>query len=180
RHDIHDQREVQHLLDGDAGQDLLPSCDRVGLLRGQALIGLGPEAETRVQVLAHDHVLELRCLDQQAPQLLAVLDHKPCLRHQHSRQARLAQLPGSSHRPWMKTTGVRPEALAAWISRFSRSDIDAMRLSDMNASFPWVKSAIARRYGVVLANGTIVALAGENRLRKISGESPGGTGAATC
>jgi hypothetical protein len=26
----------------------------------------------------------------------------------------------------MKTTGVLPEALAAWISRFSRSDIDAM------------------------------------------------------
>ena len=35
----------------------------------------------------------------------------------------------------MKTTGVRPEALAAWTSRFSRSDIDAMRLSDMSASF---------------------------------------------
>ena len=79
------QCEVQRLLDGDAGEGLLPSCDRVGLLGGQALIGLGPEAETRVQVLAQNHVLELRCLDQQAPQLLAVLDHKPCLCHQRSR-----------------------------------------------------------------------------------------------
>jgi len=51
------------------------------------VIGLGPEAETGVLVLAHDHVLELRCLDQQAPQLLAVLDHKPCIRHQRSREA---------------------------------------------------------------------------------------------
>jgi hypothetical protein len=87
RHDVIDHREMQHLLDGDAGQGLLPSRDRVGLLRGQALTGLGPEAETRVQVLAHDHVLVLRCLDQQAPQMLAVLDHKPWLRHQRSRSA---------------------------------------------------------------------------------------------
>jgi hypothetical protein len=29
-------------------------------------------------------------------------------------------------RPWTKTTGVVPEALAAWISRLSRSEIDAM------------------------------------------------------
>jgi hypothetical protein len=33
----------------------------------QAFIGLGFEAETRVQVLAHDHVLDLRRLNQQAP-----------------------------------------------------------------------------------------------------------------
>jgi len=77
--------EVEQLGDRDAGQGLLPARDRVGLLGGQALIGLGPEAETRVQVLAQNHVLELRCLDQQAPQLLAVLDHKPCLCHQRSR-----------------------------------------------------------------------------------------------
>src|SRR5262249_25454905 len=57
---------------------------RIAMYVGQALIGLGPEAEARVQVLAHDHVLELRRLDQQAPQLLAVLDHKACLRHQRS------------------------------------------------------------------------------------------------
>jgi hypothetical protein len=50
RHDVVDQREVQHLLDGDAGNGLLPSCDRIGLPGGQALIGLGLEAETRVQV----------------------------------------------------------------------------------------------------------------------------------
>src|SRR5215469_12415203 len=36
----------------------------------------------------------------------------------------------------MNTTGVLPEALAARISRVSRSDIDAMRLSDMSFSSP--------------------------------------------
>jgi hypothetical protein len=29
----------------------------------------------------------------------------------------------------MKTTGVLPEALAAWISRFSRSDVNAIENS---------------------------------------------------
>jgi len=43
------------------------------------------------------------------------------------KSAQLAQLLGSSHRPWMKTTGVWPNELAASISRFSRSEIDAMR-----------------------------------------------------
>jgi hypothetical protein len=42
------------------------------------------------------------------------------------KSAQLAQLLGSSQRPWTKTTGVVPEALAAWISRLSRSEIDAM------------------------------------------------------
>jgi hypothetical protein len=37
-----------------------------------------------------------------------------------------SQLLGNSQRPWMKTTGVLPEAFAASISRFSRSEIDAM------------------------------------------------------
>jgi len=36
---------------------------------------------TRVQVLAHDHVLELSRFDQQAPQLLAVLHHRLRLGH---------------------------------------------------------------------------------------------------
>jgi hypothetical protein len=49
--------------------------------------------------------------------------------------AQLAQLPGSSHRPWMKTTGVSPEALAASISRFSRTEIDTMT----NSPFARVK-----------------------------------------
>src|SRR5205085_10915030 len=43
------------------------------------------------------------------------------------KSAQLSQLLGSSQRPWMKTTGALPEALAASISRFSRSEIDAMR-----------------------------------------------------
>jgi hypothetical protein len=42
------------------------------------------------------------------------------------KSAQLAQLLGSSQRPWMNTTGVLPEALAASISQFSRSEIDAM------------------------------------------------------
>src|SRR6202007_3338547 len=32
-------------------------------------------------VLAHDHVLDLHRLDQQCPQLLAVVDYKLCFRH---------------------------------------------------------------------------------------------------
>jgi hypothetical protein len=38
----------------------------------------------------------------------------------------LAQLLGSSQRPWMKMTGVVPEAFAASISLLSRSEMDAM------------------------------------------------------
>jgi hypothetical protein len=46
--------------------------------------------------------------------------------HRSNKSAQLAQLLGSSHRPWMKTTGVVPEAFAAWISLLSRSEMDAM------------------------------------------------------
>src|SRR5262245_44548057 len=42
------------------------------------------------------------------------------------KSVQFAQLLGSTQRPWMKTTGVVPEALAASISRFSRSEIDAI------------------------------------------------------
>src|SRR6185312_4712530 len=55
--------------------------DSAGLLGGQALIRVGLEAGTGVQVLAHDHVLDLHRLDQQGPQLLAVVDDKLCFRH---------------------------------------------------------------------------------------------------
>jgi hypothetical protein len=72
---------VQHLLNGYAGNGPVPPGYRVGLLGSQALIGFGLEAGTGVQVLAHDHVLDLRCLDQQGPQLLAVVDDKLCFRH---------------------------------------------------------------------------------------------------
>src|SRR2546425_4290504 len=44
-----------------------------------------------------------------------------------------SQLLGSSQRPWMKTTGVRPEAFAASISWVSRSVILGMR-----RDLPWV------------------------------------------
>jgi hypothetical protein len=62
RSDSSTQAAFRH---GDAGQGRLPSSDRVGLLSGQALVGLGFQAEARVQV--QDHVLELRRLNQQAP-----------------------------------------------------------------------------------------------------------------
>lgn len=42
------------------------------------------------------------------------------------KSAQLAQLLGSSQRPWMKTTGVVPEAFAASISLLSRSEMDAV------------------------------------------------------
>jgi len=41
------------------------------------------------------------------------------------KSAQLAQLLGSSQRPWMKTTGVVPEAFAVSISLLSRSEMDA-------------------------------------------------------
>jgi len=43
-----------------------------------------------------------------------------------NKSAQLAQLLGSSQRPWMKTTGVVPEAFAAAISLLSRSEMDPM------------------------------------------------------
>jgi hypothetical protein len=58
------------------------------LLGGQALVRFGLEAEGCVQVLAHDHVLDLRRFDQQAPQLLAVLDYELHFCHHSSRPGR--------------------------------------------------------------------------------------------
>ena len=49
---------------------LAPPLDRLGLLGGQAIAAAVLEAELRVQVLAHDHVLELRGLGEQPPQVL--------------------------------------------------------------------------------------------------------------
>ena len=72
---------MQHLLDGDAGQQLLPAADRCGLLGCQALIGIGLEAEAGIQVLAHDQVLDLRRLGKQVPKMLAVLDNNRGLGH---------------------------------------------------------------------------------------------------
>jgi hypothetical protein len=76
------------------------------------------------------------------------------------KSAQLAQLLGSSQRPWMKTTGVLPEALAARISWFSRSEIEVI------GSSKGVRRGIARRCGVLLANGTTVALTCEDRIRE--------------
>jgi len=41
----------------------------------------------------------------------------------------LAQLLGSTHKPWINMTGRLPEAFAASISSLSRSEIDAMPTS---------------------------------------------------
>ena len=79
---------MQHLLDRDPGEHLVPARDRIGLLSRQTLVRAGLQAEARVQVLAHDQVLDLRRLYQQVPQVLAVLDDKLRLGHQGSRQAR--------------------------------------------------------------------------------------------
>jgi len=45
----------------------------------------------------------------------------------------LSQLDGKSQRPWMKTTGVRPLALACWICRSSRSLIRSAPPFDSSA-----------------------------------------------
>jgi hypothetical protein len=81
-HHVADQREVQHLLDRDPGQHLLPAGHRAGLLGGQALVRVGLQAVAGVQVLAHDHVLHLGRLGEQVPQVLAVLDGDRGLSHQ--------------------------------------------------------------------------------------------------
>jgi hypothetical protein len=79
---------VQHLLNGDSGEYLVPARDSVRLTGRQALVRAGLQAEARIQVLAHDQVLDLRRLQQQVPQVLAMLNDKLRLGHQGSRQAR--------------------------------------------------------------------------------------------
>ena len=80
-HHVRHQRQMEHLLDRDSPQDLAPPLDRLRLFAGQALAGPILEAELREQVLAHDHVLQLRRLLQQEPQILAMRHHYPRLCH---------------------------------------------------------------------------------------------------
>ena len=80
-HHVEDQRKMQHLLDGDPGEHLVPSGDRIGLPGRQPLVRAGLEAEARVQVLAHDQVLDLCRLGEQVPQVLAMLDYDLGLGH---------------------------------------------------------------------------------------------------
>jgi hypothetical protein len=68
------QRQVQHLLRADMEDVLAPALDRLRLGGGEALVGGLLQAEGRVQVLAHDPVLELRGLAEHVEQRLAVLD----------------------------------------------------------------------------------------------------------
>ncbi len=80
-HHVADQGQVQHFLDGDPAQDLVPARDSSRLPLREALVGVALQAEVGVQVLAHDHVLELRRLGQQVPQVLPMLDDDPGLCH---------------------------------------------------------------------------------------------------
>jgi hypothetical protein len=79
RHQVGHQRDVQHLVDGDAAQRRAPPTDDRGLLLGELVVGL--ETELGEQVLAHEHVFELSCLGQQEPQMLSVRDDDLGLGH---------------------------------------------------------------------------------------------------
>ena len=81
RGQVGDQRQVQHLLDRDAVQRLAPPIDNLCLLGGETFVGALFEAKLRKQVLAHDHVLELRGFRQQPPHIFAVGDDDPGLQH---------------------------------------------------------------------------------------------------
>ena len=70
------QRQVQHLLGGHVRDLLAPSLDGLFFFCGQALVLRLLQAEGRVQVLAHDAVLELGGLAEHVDQRLAVLDHE--------------------------------------------------------------------------------------------------------
>jgi len=81
RHQVCHQRQVQHLLHRDAVERLAPPRDCLGLLGGQAIARAVLEAELREQVLAHDHVFELRGLGEQPPQVLPMRHHDPGFGH---------------------------------------------------------------------------------------------------
>jgi hypothetical protein len=70
------QRQVQHLLGGHVRDLLAPSLDGFLLVCGEALVLRLLQAEGRVQVLAHDAVLEFGGLAEHVDQRLAVLDHE--------------------------------------------------------------------------------------------------------
>jgi hypothetical protein len=80
-HHVEDQRQVQHLFNGNAGQHLTPAGHRGGLFRGQPVLRPGLQAEARVQVLAHDQVLDLSRLGEQVPQVLTMLNDDNRLGH---------------------------------------------------------------------------------------------------
>jgi hypothetical protein len=80
-HHVEDQRQVQHLLDGDTGQHLAPASHRGGLFGGQPVLRSGLQAEARIQVLAHDQVLDLSRLGQQIPEVLTMLNDDIRLGH---------------------------------------------------------------------------------------------------
>jgi hypothetical protein len=75
-----DERQVEHLLLGDLEDRLPPAADRPVLLGRQAFVAGPLQREGRVEVLAHDPVLELGGLAQEIDERIAVLDHDGRLR----------------------------------------------------------------------------------------------------
>jgi hypothetical protein len=73
------QRQVQHLLRRDVGNDPPPSASSIEFLRGDPLVLALLERAGSEQVLTHDPVLELGRLAEHVDQRLTVLDHKRCL-----------------------------------------------------------------------------------------------------
>ena len=78
---------MEHLIDADVAQHLTPPSDCRRLHLSEAFVRPRLEAERDVQVLAHDHVLELSRLRQQVPQMLAALDDENWFSHQPCRVA---------------------------------------------------------------------------------------------
>ena len=95
-HEVRDQRQVQHLLDGDAAQRPSPPVHRGGLLAGQPVGDAVLQAELGVQVLAHDHVFELGGLREQPPQVLPMRYHDPGFRHDPILDALITRLQPNS------------------------------------------------------------------------------------
>ena len=95
-HQVRDECEVKHLLQSDALQDGAPPIDRRELLRCQALLDTLLQTEARIEVLAHDPMLELGGLGQQIPEMLTMLDDDRWLAHsaQHNDRGRRSSAAG--------------------------------------------------------------------------------------
>ena len=72
--DVVDQCPVEHLLGRHAEHDRTPSLHRLDVFGRHRRVGRGLQAECRVEVLAHQPVLELGRLAQQIRESLAILD----------------------------------------------------------------------------------------------------------
>jgi hypothetical protein len=77
--DVPDRREVRHLLDRHAQDDLLPARHGFGFFARESVVRSAAQAERCVQVRAHQGVLELRGLVQRVHQRFAAGDRE--IRH---------------------------------------------------------------------------------------------------